>query len=697
MGPPRTPELLASSQPLAPADPERALASLQADAAEAAALRVLLSATGPSFFRSLLTHLSRALGADFAFISVPSDDRPGAVHSIAVIRNGVEAPDFEYELKGSPCEFVFNSGGSCVYPRGVTDQFPADACLRAMQIEGYAGTALVSSDGRTIGILGVLRSRPLDDEERTRELLELFAVRTSAELERQQADEKLRRSEMLLRSILDHSTSAIYVKDAQGRYLIINREFERIMAIPVAEALGKSPSEYLPSEDAARIQSHEDEVLAMRRPVRKAGPIVLPRIGERAYIVDKAPLFDHEGALFGTCTIATDVTEQKRLEAQLVRSQRLESIGQLAGGVAHDFNNLLTAITGYTSLALDGLPEGHPARMELGEALKAGERAAALTKQLLAFARKQVIQPRDVDLGRLVAEMRGLMKPVLGEDVRFGVHLEPNLWSLHVDPGQLEQVLMNLCINARDAMPDGGTIEITASNLSIAQCRSLGARTLPAGDYVEIRVTDTGTGVPEAVRPHLFEPFYTTKGAGKGTGLGLATCHGIVLQSGGHIEYEPNPPKGSTFIVLLPRGVTHVPVVLDPGALEGGRGSETVLVVEDESLVRELAVRALSQAGFQVLQAADGHQALARAREHTGTIHLLLTDVVMPGMNGLELATTLKRERTELRVMLMSGYPDAALAQRGEVMREEWPLLRKPYTPRELSARVRDVLDRLPV
>ncbi|MCE9627808.1 MAG: PAS domain-containing protein, partial [Candidatus Eisenbacteria bacterium] len=372
MGPPVTPELLAASQPTTPADPERALASLQADAAEAAALRVLLSATGPSFFRSLLTHLSRALGADFAFISVPAEDREGVVRSIAVIRDGVEAPNFEYELKGSPCEFVFKSGSSCVYPSDVTRKFPDDACLKAMNIEGYAGTALVASDDRIIGILGVLRSKPLEDEQRTRELLELFAVRTSAELERQQADEKLRRSEMLLRSILDHSTSAIYVKDSQGRYLIINREFERITAIPAPQAVGMSPHQLLPPEDAARIQSHEDEVLAMRRPVRKTGPIQLPTVGERTYIVDKVPLFDHEGALFGTCTIATDVTEQKRLEAQLVRSQRLESIGQLAGGVAHDFNNLLTAITGYTSLALDGLPSGHPARQELAEALKAG-------------------------------------------------------------------------------------------------------------------------------------------------------------------------------------------------------------------------------------------------------------------------------------------------------------------------------------
>ena len=374
-----------------------------------------------------------------------------------------------------------------------------------------------------------------------------------------------------------------------------------------------------------------------------------------------------------------------------MRAQRLESIGQLAGGVAHDFNNLLTAISGFTSMALDSLALEHPARRELGEALKAGDRAAALTRQLLAFARKQVIQPRDVDLVAVVHELRGLLRPVLGEHIRMRLNVAPGLWSVHVDASQLEQVLVNLAINARDAMPDGGELEIAAANLTLAEARPTGSGTLPAGDYVEIRVRDQGHGVPEEIQPHLFEPFFTTKAGGKGTGLGLATCHGIVLQSGGHIEFESRAGEGTTFVVVLPRGGAEASPAVRPVAADVG-GLETVLVVEDEPLVRDLAVRSLAQAGFRVLEAGDGDAALARASDWAGHIDLLLTDVRMPGMTGIELAERLQILRPGTRVLLMSGYPEAAIARRRSD-ETDWPLLHKPYTPRELSARVRQALD----
>ncbi len=667
------------------------VAELRLDATELEATSAVLAFTGQTFFRSMLAHLSAVLQADFAFVAEPVEGHPGRVRTTLLSIDGELAPPFEYDLAGTPCGELWGRG-SCLYPSGVQQVFPDDHYLVELQIESYAGTPLVASDGRVFGQLTVMHRAPFLHPARTAAMLRIFAARAAAELERLHAEEKLRRSEMLLRSILDHSTSAIYVKDAQGRYLLINPEFERAVGLSAEQVLGRTARDVLTPEAASQIDCHEAEVLTKRGPVRREVTLNVSALGEHNFLIDKVPLFTSEGEISGTCTIATDVTELKQLEAQLVRAQRIESVGQLAGGVAHDFNNLLTAITGFTSMALDTLPSDHPARRELGEALRAGDRAADLTRRLLAFARKQVIQLRDVDLVAVIHDMRGLLRPVLGDSVRLSLRLAPGLWPVHADPTQLDQVIMNLAINARDAMPGGGALEIAATNLTLSQGRPTAAGMLPAGDYVELRVRDNGHGVPDEVREHLFEPFFTTKTGGQGTGLGLATCHGIVLQSGGHIEFESRPGEGTTFIVLLPRGKgTHD--VPPSSRLEATpRGKSTVLVAEDEPLVRELAVRSLEQAGFHVLQAADGVAALACATGWQGNIDLLLTDIMMPGMDGLELAEHILKSRPGTRVLLMSGYSDAALALR-QARHSDWPLLNKPYTPRELSVRVRQALD----
>jgi signal transduction histidine kinase len=396
---------------------------------------------------------------------------------------------------------------------------------------------------------------------------------------------------------------------------------------------------------------------------------------------------------------ATDLrramAQQRRLEEQLIQSQKMEGIGRLAGGVAHDFNNLLTAILGYAEL-MESQLEDEGLRSELREIRLAGERAAALTRQLLAFSRRQVLQPRTLDLNIVVSDVEKMLARLIGEDVTLVTRLEPALGSVKADPGQIEQVIMNLAVNARDAMPEGGTLTFETANAMLdADFVAVHSGALP-GAYVVLTVTDTGTGMTDEVRGHAFEPFFTTKEKGKGTGLGLATAYGIVKQSGGHITVDSEAGRGTTFRIYLPR--------VEGTAADSERttsssllptGTETILLVEDEAGVRRLSSTVLETQGYIVLEAASGDIALQVARSETGPIHLIVTDVVMPGMNGRELWERLKVLRPDSRVLFMSGYTDDAIARHG-VLEPGIAFLQKPFTPFSLAQKVREVLDAAP-
>ena len=393
-------------------------------------------------------------------------------------------------------------------------------------------------------------------------------------------------------------------------------------------------------------------------------------------------------------TVARDIRDQKQLEAQLLHSQKMESIGRLAGGVAHDFNNMLTAIIGYTELAKAQLAEDHPAQEDLTSVHDAARRSAALTRQLLAFARKQVIMPRAVDLNALIGGVQGMLNRLLGEDIRLVTRLDASLCPVLIDPGQFEQVLMNLAINARDAMGAGGTLRIETSNASLDDdwChRHPGA--LP-GQYGLVRVSDTGAGMTRDVMAHLFEPFFTTKPSGEGTGLGLAMCYGIVKQSGGTIWVSSEPGEGTTFEIYLPRhdeseaGVEQEALASHDDA----GGTETILLVEDEPFVRNLAQRALTAQGYRVLTAADGPAAIEIARTYAGRIHVVLSDVVMPHMGVAELAAGLRRHRPGVRLLFMSGYSEVAVHRHG-VVEAGARLIEKPFTPESLARQLREALD----
>ena len=386
--------------------------------------------------------------------------------------------------------------------------------------------------------------------------------------------------------------------------------------------------------------------------------------------------------------------EREKLEEQLRMSQKMEAIGSLAGGVAHDFNNLLSVILGYTGFALDAMPENTPLRADLLEVRKAGERAAALTRQLLAFGRKQVLQPLPLSLNQVATGLEQMLRRILGEDIDLLQTLAPELGLTLADPSQIGQVLMNLVVNARDAMPEGGKLTIGTANVEVDEEYAARHVAVMPGPYVMLAVTDTGCGMDPTTKARLFEPFFTTKEPGKGTGLGLSTVYGIVRQTGGNIWVYSEPGLGTTFKIYLPRVLSAtMPTVTEPPALpRRATGTETILVVEDEEALRRVARRILGAAGYTVLAAANGDEALAICAQHVGDIHLILTDVVMPRMSGKMLAQKLAQTRPTLKVLYMSGYTDDAIVHHG-VLDAETQFLAKPFTAPDLARKVRVVLD----
>jgi signal transduction histidine kinase/CheY-like chemotaxis protein len=439
-------------------------------------------------------------------------------------------------------------------------------------------------------------------------------------------------------------------------------------------------------------QARGEKSLAAELPCRrKDGSVIYADITASGMVLNKK-----------RCNVGffSDVTERRRgreerdmLEEQLRASQKIEAIGSLAGGIAHDFNNLLSVILNYTGFALEGLREGDPVKDDLLEVKKAGERAGALTRQLLAFSRKQMLQPVPLNLNQIAAGVEKMLRRILGEDIDYVQVLAPDLGVVRADPGQIEQVLMNLVVNARDAMPEGGKLTIETTNMEIDEEYASRHVAVEPGAYVLLAVTDTGRGMDEQTKARLFEPFFTTKEKGKGTGLGLSTVYGIVKQSGGNIWVYSEPGRGTTFKIYLPRELAATATAAKPRTVpRRSTGTETILLVEDEEALRKVARRALDAAGYTVLSAADGDEALLICAQHVGDIHLLLTDVVMPRMSGRALAQELSKTRPTLKVLYMSGYTDNAIVHHG-VLDAGTHFLGKPFTAADVTRKVREVLD----
>ncbi|HVU03328.1 MAG TPA: PAS domain-containing protein [Polyangiaceae bacterium] len=530
--------------------------------------------------------------------------------------------------------------------------------------------------------------------------------------------EELARTQTFIDSILENIPDMIFVKDAEElRFERFNRAGEELLGMPRASLLGKTDFDFFPPEQALFFQERDRATLAGGKLVDIAEEPIDTARGRRWLHTKKIPILDEHGRPSHLLGISSDITErraaeealrqahdaleqrvQERTEAlrkteeQLLHAQKLDAVGRLAGGVAHDFNNVLAVILGHVGL----LQRGATAE-EMQEGLEsiriAADHAAALTRQLLAFSRKQAQQPRILNLNRVVDHARGMLSRLLGEDIHLTTNLAERLGNVFVDPALIEQVIVNLAVNARDAMPQGGALTIATAPIRIEPGqRELGE--LRPGPYVCLRVSDTGCGMDETTRARIFEPFFTTKEPGKGTGLGLSMAYGVVTQSGGTIRVVSERGAGTTFSVYLPVAVGPRSETPPPGGrvrLKGG--GETILLAEDESPLRNVLRSVLREAGYQVLDAADGVDALRVADAHAGPIHLLLSDVVMPRMTGPELARALRERRPEVRVLLMSGYSDDRLGEGVQGSSAEPPLA-KPFTADLLTERVRQALDR---
>jgi two-component system cell cycle sensor histidine kinase/response regulator CckA len=542
-------------------------------------------------------------------------------------------------------------------------------------------------------LLEVMVSAEVIELEKTPCLLSIIQDVT----EKKRSEQALRESELRKGAILESALDAIITLDFSGRILEFNSAAEKIFGRLREEVLGKSASEFIfagATRDDAPFDCTNPAVWSDPNLRGKRFEIMARRADLTYFPAELAiTLVELKGRSLITIYLR-DLADRKALEKQLWHSQKLEAVGRLAGSVAHDFNNILTVIEGYSDLLLLDMPEGARERRGVEEIRKAGERAASLTRQLLAFSRRQVLAPQVIDLNGVIGNVNKMLRRLIGEDINLVTVLRPGLSPVKADPGQIEQVLMNLVVNARDAMPHGGVLTVETESVEFGE--NEGRRhgiVIPPGEYVMLAVTDNGCGMDAETQSHIFEPFFTTKEQGKGTGLGLATVYGIVKQSGGFIWVLSEPGEGSTFKVYLPAARDAAPMAKAlPEEPRPAGGHETVLLVEDEDVLRDMVREVLTSAGYKVLEAKHGGDALAAAQRHRGSIDLMLTDVVMPRMNGHELAEKLELLHPETRVLFMSGYTGASILQHGIHTADEM-FIQKPFNPSALMNKVREILN----
>ncbi len=516
----------------------------------------------------------------------------------------------------------------------------------------------------------------------------------SEQQQRRYANE-LEEKNALLRSIFEGSGDNISVKDLEGRYLYANQSLANVYQTSPGNIIGKTAENFNDRTTARMLAEHDRQVISSGQTKAFEYPPVTGQ--NRIFLATKSPVRDSHGKITGVITMSRDITEHRRMEERLRQSQKMEAIGTLAGGVAHDFNNILMVISGYSQVLIDALGKEPKLRSQVEQMQRAGERAASLTRQLLAFSRKQTTQPEPLNLNSVVTGMEKMLLRLIGENIAVITRLPPDLGTVNADAGQLEQVILNLAVNARDAMPQGGQLTLETKNVDFPAGDVSETDRQRSGAYVQLEVSDTGVGMEPGVQAHIFEPFFTTKPKGKGTGLGLSTVYGIVEQAGGQIAFTSAPSAGASFRILFPRIPSRQST---KGPLESTqdiyRGAETVLLVEDDVAVCELVRAVLTSHGYRVITAQHPGEAETICAGDSNGIELLLTDVIMPGMSGAELYRRVTSQNPHMKVLFMSGYIDDSVIRQG-VQEKEVAFLQKPFSPMSLAKKVREVLDGLRV
>ena len=649
----------------------------------------------PQFYKSIHDIVGELMYARNFYIAVRSEESGNIETPYFVDEEDATIPPPE-AWKGGLTDYVLRTGKMVlVDPKKFQMLVDAGEVIsRGAPSIDWIGVPLKQGD-KAFGVLAVQSySEKVRFGQKEMDILMFVSQQVASAIEHRRSQEALRRSELRYRSQVESAVYGIYRSSLEGKFLDVNPALVQMLGYNSAEelyALDMNVDLYADPEErpryvrdfghAARIDQVET------RWKRKDGKIITVRLSGRGGM-------KYPGEPESFEMICEDITERRTLEEQLLHSQKMEAVGRLAGGVAHDFNNLLTVIKGYGDLIFNELPEKDPMRGEVDEIRRAAERAAALTHQLLAFSRRQVMAPRVVDLNQVVGNMQKLLKRLLGEDVELHVSLDNRLGRVKADPGQLEQVIMNLAVNARDAMPRGGKLTIETSNRLIDDTYARELAVVNAGEYAMIAVSDTGVGMDAETASRVFEPFFTTKETGKGTGLGLSTVYGIVKQSGGYIWVYSEPGRGTTFKIYLPivEAAETDETGTRPGTAKSYRGTETILLVEDEDGVRALIREVLQRHGYKVIETKNGGEALIECEQHKGEIQLLLTDVVLAQVTGTELAKRLTVLRPYMKVLFVSGYTEEAIIHHG-VLEPGTAFLQKPFTPTVLAKKVREVLE----
>jgi two-component system, cell cycle sensor histidine kinase and response regulator CckA len=644
--------------------------------------------------RLIHSALTQVLDADNCFVAL-HDSATGLFHFPLFVDKFDTAPPPQ-KLDRSCSAYIFRSGRAMIISQQDFEKLAerGEVELVGTQSASWLGVPL-RTPSSTIGVLVVQnyqRENAYDDHDL--QFLSSVGGQIALAIERKRAEERVRESEARLRVLVEQLPAVLWTVDRNLRFTSALGSGLAQMGLKPNQIVGMSLTDYFRTTDQnfAPISAHHQAIDGERVPFSLEWK-------DNSYVCHVEPLRDGSGQVQGAICMALDVTDRKKLEEQFRQAQKMEAVGRLAGGIAHDFNNLLMVIQGYADLLAERLPAGESLRRNAEQIQVAAQRAGGLTQQLLAFSRKQILAPKVLNITSVVVDMEKMLRRVIGEDIELRTSSVSDLWLVKADRGQIEQVIMNLAVNARDAMPNGGRLTIETANVAFDADVSHPATAIPAGKYVMLAVTDNGCGMDDKTKAHIFEPFFTTKEKGKGTGLGLATVYGVVKQSGGYVWVYSELGRGTTFKIYLPQIADEIPA----GARDRGsasrdlpKGSEVVLLVEDEAGVRELAREYLQMSGYSVIVAEDGHTALELAAMHAGQIHLLMTDVVMPGIGGRELAERVSKLRPEIKVLYMSGYTDQAITQHG-VLEGEAVLLQKPFTLATLASKLREILAPQPV